>query len=215
MKNLAVTSSQLALPYCEYLETSEPQILLNSEIGIGADGSGIDPELFARVLKTLDQLATERGYKRLCVMINSGGGEVEGGMSIYDAILTTKTPVDTYVTGRAASMAGVIAQAGRKRYMMEYAQLMLHNPHGTDNKKQLKAAKASLVKMLSRHGISEEKVDALMNRESWILADEAKDLKLCDEVVDISEINKTKNASSKESWAVFQKTLNTLKKKAA
>lgn len=194
-------------------------MLLNDEIGLTKDEhgnikSGIDCELFARVLKTLDQLAIERGFKRVCIMINSPGGEVEGGMSIYDAILSVKIPVDTYVTGRAASMGGVIAQAGRKRYMMEYAQLMLHNPSGSENKKQLKAAKESLVKMLSRHGVSEEKVDALMNRESWILADEAKELNLCDEVIDISELN-IKNSDRKVLWAQYEKVTNTLKKKVA
>lgn len=215
MKNFATSPSELSLPYCEYLDTPEPQMLLNDDIGKQSDGSGIDCELFARTLKTLDQLAPEKGYKRICIYINSGGGEVENGMTIYDAILNTKIPVDTYVTGRAASMAGVLFQAGRKRYMADYSQLMLHNPSGTDNKKQLKAAKESLVIMLSRHGkITEDKVDALMNRETWILGEEAKDLGLCDEVIDISKAN-LKNASHKVLWNQFENVTNELKKKAA
>jgi ATP-dependent Clp endopeptidase proteolytic subunit ClpP len=204
-------TSSLRLPYCEYLDSAEPEMYLTDDIGKNPDGSGIDCELFSRTLMTLDQIAQEKGYKRICIYINSGGGEVETGMSIYDAILNVTIPVDTYVTGRAASMAGVIFQAGRKRFMAEYAQLMLHNPSGTSNEKQIEAAKKSLVKMLSRHGISEKKISTLMDDESWILADKCKPLGLCDEVIDISKLN-NKTPEHKVLWNQFETVTNSLAK---
>lgn len=203
MENFAISSNELSLPYCEYLNTDEPKMLLTGEIG----GNGIDCELFARTLMTLDQLAPVRGYKRICVLINSEGGEVETGMSIYDAMLSVKIPVDTYVTGRAASMGGVLLQAGRKRYMAEYAQMMLHNPSGTSNQEQLDKCKESLVKMLSRHGeISQKKIDEMMTRETWLMAEECLKLGLCDEVVKIEKLNN--HTDSKILWKKLETVTN-------
>ena len=194
-------SDNFDLPYCAYLNTSEPKMIIDGDIG----GNGIDCALFAKTLMTLDQLAIQRGYSRICILINSGGGEVETGMSIYDAMLMINTPVDTYVTGRANSMGGVLFQAGRKRYMGKHTSLMLHDPSGSDNEKQLAIAKKSLVSMLSRHGLSEKKISDLMTDETWITADQALKIGLCDEVIDISKLN---NVDKKVLWNQLQTVTN-------
>lgn len=204
MQNYAISSDKLSLPYCEYLDTPEPKMLVYGEIG-----TDIDCTLFARTLMTLDQLAEQRGYKRICLLFNSEGGQVEKGMSIYDAILSTKIPVDGYVTGRANSMAGVLFQACRKRYMTNYAQQMIHGPSGSTNSKQIEKAKESLVKMLARHGVSETKIAELMNKESWLIASECKELKLCDEVVSISKLNNCDDP--KTLWKQLETVENNLK----
>ena len=60
--------------------------------------------------------------------INSGGGSVIDGMSIVSAIRSSKAAVHCYVDGIAASMAAVIAVAGDRLLMMDYAKLMIHDP---------------------------------------------------------------------------------------
>jgi len=166
--------------YCIDPTADEPIMLLNKHIGYDdADGMGVDGGLFQQELLQLDTM----GKKRILVYINSPGGVVTDGYSIYSAILKSKTPVDTYAQGAAASIAGVIFQAGRKRVMTDYAWLMYHNPFGGDNSDMLKTMKASIITMVSqRCGTNESEVASMMNRTSFILAEEALSMNLCDSI---------------------------------
>jgi ATP-dependent Clp protease protease subunit len=165
--------------YCIDPTADEPIMLIDSVIGIDPEtGAGIDGSIFSRELLHLDTL----GKKKIQVWINSPGGFVTEGYSIYSAILKTKTPVDTYCVGCAASIAGVIFQAGRKRIMADFSWLMYHNPFGGDDK-SLEVMKESIVKMIEqRCEMTDEEVIDMMNRDTYILADEALKMKLCDEV---------------------------------
>jgi len=175
--------------YCIDPTADEPILLINKHIGYDdIDGMGIDGGLFLQELLQIDTL----GKKRIQVWINSPGGVVTDGYSIYSAILKSKTPVDTYAIGACASIAGVIFQAGRKRIMSDYAWLMYHNPFGGDNSDLLKTMKASIIKMIEqRSGLTEEEVRSMMARTSFIQADEALDLNLCD-AIEQSESANTK-----------------------
>lgn len=166
--------------YCIDPLVDEPIMLINKHIGYDTeDGMGIDGAIFQQELLQLDLL----GKKRIQVWINSPGGLVSDGYSIYSAILKTKTPVDTFALGTVASIAAVIFQAGRRRIMADYAWLMYHNPFGGDNKELLSTMKDSLIKMIeSRSGMTAEAVEAMMKRTSFITASEALELKLCDKV---------------------------------
>jgi ATP-dependent Clp protease protease subunit len=165
-------------------------MLINKHIGFDADskddkggivpgdGQGIDGALFMQELLTLDTM----GKKRIQIWINSPGGVVTDGYNIYSAILKSITPVDTVAIGACASIAGVIFQAGRKRIMADYAWLMYHDPFGGSDG-ILKTMKDSIIKMIEqRCGMSEDEVARMMARTSFITADEAKQLKLCDEI---------------------------------
>jgi hypothetical protein len=113
------------------------------------------------------------------------------GYNIFNAILKSKTPVDTYNCGIAASIAGVIFMAGRKRVMADYASLMLHNPFGTDDKKQLNAMRDSLVTMLSaKSHIAETEVNFLMDRTSWLNSAECFAKGFCTDIEVTKESNK-------------------------
>ena len=166
--------------YCIDPTADEPIMLLNKHIGYDdAEGMGVDGGLFQQELLQLDTM----GKKRILVYINSPGGVVTDGYSIYSAILKSKTPVDTYAQGAAASIAGVIFQAGRKRVMTDYAWLMYHNPFGGDNSDMLKTMKASIITMISqRCGTNESEIASMMNRTSFILAEEALSMNLCDSI---------------------------------
>ena len=200
--------------YCIDPTADEPIMLLNKHIGDDADfidkdgnlvkgeGMGIDGAIFQAELLQLDGM----GKRRIQVWINSPGGVVMDGYSIYSTILKTRTPIDTYALGGVASIAAVIFQAGRKRIMADYAWLMYHNPFGgSDN--ILQTMKESLITMIEqRCGMTEKKVEYMMNRTTYIGADEAKEMKLCDQV-DSSAKENTKYLRSVEP-ANFYKECN-------
>jgi len=66
--------------------------------------------------------------KDILFYINSGGGSVTAGMSVYDTMQFIKSDVRTIVTGQAASMASLLASAGTagKRMMMKHSTHMIH-----------------------------------------------------------------------------------------
>ena len=76
----------------------------------------------------LDRLAAK--YQKINVRINSPGGEIFHGSAIVTAIRNCAAEVHTYIDGVAASMAGVIWMAGKKRSMAKNAMLMLHSASG-------------------------------------------------------------------------------------
>jgi ATP-dependent Clp protease protease subunit len=199
--------------YAKNVESDEPIMLINTHVGFDPeDGMGIDGSLFQEELLALDAM----GKKRIQVWINSVGGVVLDGYNICNAILKSKTRVDTYNMGMAASIAGVIFQTGRKRIMADYSFLMYHNPYQGETKTSpmLDSMKASLNKIVSaRSGMNDDEVSKMMDRESFIQADEAFTLGLCDEIESTVNIN-TKNfpkevrAFAKEAGAVLNKIFN-------
>lgn len=150
-----------------------PIMLLN--MGIGPDkenpnASYIDGSSFQSELFELNRPE----YKSIQVNINSPGGNVVDGYNICNALLHTSIPVDTYCVGIAASMAAVAFMCGRKRIMADYASLMIHNPFGGDDKKMLRALRDSLVKMVcAKSKLSEDEVAKMMDKETWLSAEEA------------------------------------------
>lgn len=183
----------MLIKYTIDIAADEPIMMIDSHIGFDEDaGMGIDGNEFAKELLYLDSL----GKKRIEVRINSVGGSVMDGMSIYNAILKSKTNVDTHNVGIAASIAGVIFQAGRNRIMADYSLLMMHNPSGGD-KKSLDKVKESLITMLCRRvNKSEDEISKMMDKTSWLTSSECMSLNLCDSIEVSSSINKPRMSSS-------------------
>ncbi|WP_315823012.1 Clp protease ClpP [Paraflavitalea speifideaquila] len=177
--------------YTVDIDADEPIMLIDKHIGFDeTDGYGIMGDLFQKELLALDGM----GKKRIEIWINSPGGVVADGYNIHNAMLKSKTPVDTYCTGIAASIAGVLFVAGRKRVMADYSQLMYHNPYGGDDDKGLAAIRDSIAKMVSsRCGKSVEEILSIMNKTTWIGAEEAKEIGFCDEIQHSGEINKKRS----------------------
>ena len=194
--------------YCINPESDEPTMLINNYIGFDAEqGPGIMGTIFQRELMQLDEM----NKKRIQVWINSPGGSVSDGYSIFGTMLKTKTPVDTYCLGMAASIAGVIFQAGRKRTMLDYSWLMYHNPYIKDGSidKALEPIKDSICIMIaSRSGISEGEIHKIMNRTTYILADEALSNGFCDEVENGEEFNKKRKVSTAQNMVELAKVNN-------
>ena len=168
----------------EFLYTANPDaerpiILLNTFIGVDENGEqGIDGAQFQTELLSLES----RGIKECEIWINSIGGSVIDGYSIYGAIVNSRMKVITKNIGIAASTAGWIFQAGTEREMMDYSLLMMHNPHG-GGEKGMKEFKDSIATMLaSKCNKSFEEVSALMDKTTFMTADEAYSAGFCDKV---------------------------------
>lgn len=192
----------------------EPIMLIDKWIGYDeVDGMGIQGDLFQRELLELDAM----GKDCIHVWINSPGGIVTDGMSIYNAILATKTKVNTRCIGMAASIAGVIFQAGRIREINDYGFLMYHNPFGSNDDGSLDVMKDSIIKMISaRSGMTTEAVEKMMRDETFLTATEAVDMKLADVVLASGEVNIKRKVPSRDVKAycreankILNKILNT------
>lgn len=182
----------IPMRYCIDPSAAQPIMLIDRHIGYDQeDGYGIDGADFARELMVLDGM----GKECINIWINSVGGIVLDGYNIYNAILQSKTKVNTVCVGMAASIAAVIFQAGRERIMCDYGILMYHNPFGSENSDALRTMRDSIVTMISqRCGMTEDETRAMMNREPFMIAQEALDKKLCDSIQVSSEYNRKRLA---------------------
>jgi len=182
----------------------EPIMLIDSHIGKDEiDGEGIMGDKFSKELLFLDTM----NKSRIKIWINSPGGVVTDGQQIFGTILKTKTKVDTYCVGIAASIALPILFAGRSVYMMDYSRAMMHPVSGGDQKTR-EALESSVVSMLStRSSISEDVVKKLMARTTWITARECEELGIC-KVEDSSTMNVPRVVSN--DWKDYKLVTNKL-----
>jgi len=172
--------------FCKNENDDIPVLQIYDVIGESRDEngtlSGISGKEFADYLSSIEN----KGKKGIEVHINSLGGSIVDGMTIYSAIKSCSIPVDTVCVGIAVSMAGVILQAGRTRKMVPWGQVMIHNPSGGDSK-ELDTLKETLIKMLCpRTGFSEAEMSDLMDETSWLNAEACLKNKLIDEIADIT-----------------------------
>ena len=126
------------------------------------------------------------------IRINSGGGSVFAGFEIYNMLKAYEGKVIIEIQGLCASIAGVIAMAGYVK-MSPLSQFMIHNisgnangdyrdmEHTADVLKQLNSSLANAFKL--KTGMSDEKVQELMDNESWFTANQCLEMKIADEIM--------------------------------
>lgn len=148
------------------------------------------------VVSQLLYLESENPDKTISLFINSPGGVVTAGMSIYDTMQFIKPDVATYVMGQACSMGSLLAQAGApgKRFMLPNARHMIHQPSGgargqaTDMQIQVEEIlkmKKELTGIYVKHnskGKTFEELSADMERDKFMSAKEALEYGLIDEI---------------------------------
>lgn len=127
------------------------------------------------------------------VVINSPGGSVFEGIAITNAI-KDRPMTNTIISGVAASIASVIAMAGDKVSMHANSILMIHKPSsivlGTaeDFKKEAevldKIQNGMLVPSYARTGLSEKRLNEMIDAETWLTAKEARANNFVDKVLD-------------------------------
>lgn len=167
-----------------------------------ADGKSADIYLYDEISPYLPgsnakdvvmQLKALSEVETLNVRINSPGGSVFEGMAIYNALSRHPGVVNVYIDGLAASIAGVIAMAGKKIYMADNAMWMTHMPSavafGTAKEMRqtadvLDQLKETIINVFAaRTGKKRETISNWMEAETWMQADEAKKNKIIDEVI--------------------------------
>jgi ATP-dependent Clp protease, protease subunit len=133
------------------------------------------------------------------IYINSPGGSVYAGLGIYDTIQYISPDVATICTGMAASMGAVLLCAGAegKRAALPHSRVMIHQPSGgaqgvaSDmeiNLREMLKLKKELYDIISRHsGQPYEWVEKASDRDYWMIASEAKEVGMIDEVLSASE----------------------------
>lgn len=133
--------------------------------------------------------------KDISIYINSPGGSVYAGYSIYDTMQFISSDISTICTGMAASMASVLLVAGKKgkRFGLEHSRVMIHQPLGgmqgqaSDMEiavKEIIKVKQELYKIISDHsGKSIEEIERDSDRDYWMTADEAKEYGMIDDVL--------------------------------
>ena len=128
--------------------------------------------------------------------INSPGGSVTAGMSIYDTMQFIKSPIHTTVMGIAASMGSFLAMAGEKgkRAILPHARHMIHQPSGGASGmasdveiqyKELQYWKETLTDIYVEHtGVERDKIAKDMDRDFFMSAKESIDYGLADFVAE-------------------------------
>jgi len=117
--------------------------------------------------------------------LNSPGGDVFDGIAIYNTLKNLSSKVTIKIEGLAASIASIIAMAGDSVEMADNSMMMIHNPHaftGGDSAEFAKMAevlnqiKSILISTYQvKSSLSEEEISKLMDDETWLDANDAKD----------------------------------------
>ena len=130
--------------------------------------------------------------ENITLRINSIGGDVFQAQAMYSYLKSHPANITVKVDGLAASAASVVAMAGNKIIMPSNALMMIHNPAGgvygeaedmRDTAEILDKIRDTIANVyVSRTGLDREKVLSMMDSETWMSANEAHELKFCDEV---------------------------------
>lgn len=132
--------------------------------------------------------------KQIDLHINSPGGQVFEGVTIYNLLKQHEATITTYIDGLAASIASVIALAGDKVVMAANALFMIHNPVGmvwgpaaemrkmADVLDKIRSTMSTVY--TGKTGKGEDEINGLLDAETWMTAAEAKEAGFIDEVAD-------------------------------
>jgi len=197
-------------PYDVYMNTLVPMVVEQTSRGERAY------DIFSRLLKErivflsgpvhdgmsslivaqLLHLEAENPKKEISMYINSPGGVVTSGLSIYDTMQYIKPKVSTLVIGQAASMGSLLLAAGAKdmRFSLPNSRIMVHQPSGgyqgqaTDimiHAEETLKLKRRLNEIYVKHtGQTLKKVEDALERDYFLDPAEAKAWGLIDEIVE-------------------------------
>jgi ATP-dependent Clp protease protease subunit len=160
-------------------------------------GSAIDDAVANTVVAQLLFLQSDDPEKDISLYINSPGGSVSAGLSIYDTMQLVRPDVSTFCTGLAASAASVLLAGGApgKRYALPHARVIIHQPwspgiQGQASDIEIQAReilrqRALLVDLYVRHcGRPREQVERDIERDNIMSPEQARDWGLIDGILD-------------------------------
>ena len=141
-------------------------------------------------------LESENPDKEIYLYINSPGGSVTAGLSIYDTMQFIKPDVSTLCIGQAASMGALLLCGGaeKKRYCLPHSRMMIHQPlagyqgQATDleiHTKEVLRARERLNAIMAKHsGKPLDQIQTDTDRDFFMSGEEAVEYGLIDEVID-------------------------------
>ena len=163
----------------------------------------IDDGVASLVCSQLLFLESENPTKDISMYINSPGGIVTSGLAIYDTMEYIRPDVSTVCMGQAASMGSLLLTAGAagKRFSLPNARIMTHQPSGgfqgqaTDieiHAKEILDLRQRLNGIYEKHsGKTIKQIEKIMDRDTFMTAEDAKDSGLIDQVVEKRPVPKT------------------------
>jgi ATP-dependent Clp endopeptidase proteolytic subunit ClpP len=168
------------------------EITIYDDIGFSWFSDGVTAKSFSDELKKLPE-----SVKNISVRINSPGGDVFEGISIYNRIKQHKAKVTVYIDGLAASIASIIALAGDEVIMGEGAMMMIHKPMSSvfgnsiemeDTIQRLDDVEEQLVGIYKRKtGMDRTEIKTMLAEEAWMGADQAMELGFVDGIMESDE----------------------------
>jgi ATP-dependent Clp protease protease subunit len=141
-------------------------------------------------------LESENPTKDISLYINSPGGSVTAGMSIYDTMQFIKPDISTLCIGQAASMGAILLCGGKKdkRFALPNSRVMIHQPLGsfqgqaTDfdiQAKEILSIRARLNEILAKNtGQTIKKIEADTERDNFMTSEEAMKYGIIDNILD-------------------------------
>ena len=180
---------------------NEADLELYDEIGESTDWwtgktSGISAESITQFLKENQDVDTVNLH------INSNGGLVFEGITIHNVLKGSGKTVNVIIDGLAASIASVIAMCGDTVKMYPTSQMMIHNcwTYGCGNANDFRKLADQMDKIMdssriaylskAKDKLTEEKLNELLDNESYLTAQECFDLGLCDEIIGVDTSDK-------------------------
>ena len=173
------------------------QIRITGTIGTYADETGKTIK-GVELVDVISQIEAAKGENEIDIIINSPGGLVDVGYSIYDYLTSLKKQgktITTVINGMCASIATIIALAGDKRKIVKGSKFLIHNPYvnnvtgDSDQMREyaesLDKVESGLAKFYSKiTGIGESAINLLMKEDQEITAEKALELKFVTEIID-------------------------------
>jgi len=159
----------------------------------------INDNLSSLIIAQLLFLESENQGKDISMYINSPGGSVISGLSIYDTMQFIKPSINTIAVGQACSMAALLLSAGskEKRYSLPNSRIMIHQPIGAyqGQASDIKIHAEEIIKMrlklnliLSKHtSKSVQEIDFDTERDNFMSPQDALDYGLIDKIITVRD----------------------------
>ena len=164
----------------------------------------IEDHMANLIIAQLLFLESENPSKDIFLYINSPGGTITSGLSIYDTMQMIPNDICTYSVGLSASMGTILLTAGTKgkRYALPHSTMMMHSASGgaggTVSDIQIQAKEIlrvndELTKIMAKHtGQSEARIRKDEDRDFWMDAKQAVEYGLVDEVISPTKLKDKK-----------------------
>lgn len=178
---------------------------------------------FTELNKKLKEIEAIKAEKIVVKIINSPGGIVSDGIAMHDALVMHPAEIETQVIGYAASISTILMQAGSVRKISANAKVLSHHAWANFSANVFEAKQAieqltlednRIKSIYKNRGVNMDALkgpmDANNGNGKWILASDAKEIGLVDEVFTPSPVFKTAASADKKELEVFSRVFNSL-----